>query len=307
MKYIFKGVFALISVLACLSSCDEEQVKFNDPDYVMFSDSLSTFAVQNSTDYFNVYVGTTKAVDHDRTFGVEVVSKESNAIEGKHYVIESNSVTIKAGERAGAIRIRANFDSFEDTDSIGVTLRLINQDKIWSIYRDKAQVVFQKICPFDINVFTGYCRMRSDYFKEYLPGIEYRLIRTEKDPDDENGIIMKNFMYLNYDLKVKFSTKNPLEPLVTMDEQMLTTTGEAFFGAIWGDDILRMKFAPSYPSFFNVCQHFMVQYMTLYIKDVDTVGTFVNAIEWISKAEAKKMLQERSTSNGLPKGDELNK
>lgn len=306
MKHIFIGVYALISALLCLSACEEDRVVYSGPDNVVFSDSLMMFAVQNSTDFFNVYVSTTQAADRDRTFGVEVVTKESNAIEGKHYDIESNSVTIKAGERTGSLRIRSYFDNFEDTDSIGITLRLVNQENIWNMYGDKARVLLQKVCPFDRNVFTGYCRINSTYFKEYMMGTEYRLIKTIADPDDANGIILQNFLYNGYDVKVKCSTKDPLMPLLTMEEQMLTTTGEAFSGSIWGDDILRMEFSPNNPSYFNVCQHFMVQYMILYIKDVDTVGIFGNALEWISQAEAKKMLEERSTSNGLPKDDILN-
>lgn len=307
MKHIFIGVCALISALVCLSGCEEDLVTYSGPDYVMFSDSVSTFAVQNSTDYFNVYVATTQAVDHDRTFGVEVVSKESNAVEGKHYVLESNSVTIKAGERAGTLRVRGLYDNFADTDSIGITFRMVNQEKLWNAYGDKARVIFQKVCPFDVNVFTGYCRIRSPYFGSYVPGVEYRLIKTVVDPEDPHGIIMKNFLYDGYDVKVKFSTKNPLEPLVTMDEQMLTTTGDAFAGSIWGDDVLRMQLASNYPSFFNVCQHFMVQYMSLYVKDVGAVGVYVNVIDWISQGEAKNMLNDRSTSNGLPEDDDLNK
>ena len=307
MKHLFIGVCTLIFTVAGLSGCNEERVGYSGPDYVMFSDSVSTFAVQNETDYYNVYVATTQAVGYDRTFGVEVVPQESNAIEGVNYEIESSSVTIKAGERAAALRIRGFFNSFEDTDSIGITLRLVNQKNIWDVYGNKAKVIFQKVCPFDIHTFTGYCSVRSTYYQSYVPGVEYRVIRTIADPEDPNGIIMKNFMYDGYDIKVKLSSKNPLEPIATMKEQMLATTGEAFVGSMHGDDILRMKFASGYVSYFNVCQHFMIQYMTLYVNGVnEEVGTYVNAIEWISQAEAKMMLQDKTTANGLPKDDVLN-
>lgn len=305
MKHIFIGICTLVASAVCLSGCDKEQVLYNGPDYVMFSDSLSTFAIQNNTDYHNVYVSATQICDYDRTFGVEVVSKESNAIEGVNYSIESNSVVIKAGERAVALRIRGFYDSFEDTDSIGVTLKLVNKDKIWDKYGDKAKVVFRKICPFDIHTFEGYCRINSTYFQEYMLDTDYRLIRSEIDPENANTIIMRNFLYNGYDIKLQLSTKNPLEPIVSMEEQLLASTGEAF-QTIWGDDQLRMQSPSNYNSYFNVCQHFIVNYMTLYVKDVGTVGSFVNAIEWISKLEAKKMLQDRSTSNGLPVDDELN-
>lgn len=305
MKHIFIGVCALIVSAMCLSGCDEERTLYSGPDYVMFSDTLSTFAVQNSTDYYNVYVSTMQACDYDRTFGIEVVTKESNAIEGVNYTIKSNSVVVKAGERSAALRLRAIYDSFEDTDSIGVTFKLVNKDKIWDAYGDKTRVILRKVCPYNLETFTGYCRVKSTYFEQYMMGTDYRLINTIVDPENENTIIMRNFFYNGRDIRLKLSDKKPLEPAVLADEQILTTTGEAF-QTIWGDDQLRMQTPIGANSYFNVCQHFMVHYMVLYVENVGSVGTFVNAIEWISQNEARVMLRERSTSNGLPEDDPLN-
>ena len=57
----------------------------------------------------------------DRTFGIEIDDKASNAIENKHYEIESNTVTIKAGELAANLRIRGLYDNIGKTDSLAVT------------------------------------------------------------------------------------------------------------------------------------------------------------------------------------------
>ena len=44
-----------------------------------------------------------------------------------------------------------------------------------------------------------------------------------------------------------------------------------------------------YTSYYNVCQTFVLQYITVYVKDVDTVGTYINILEWISDEEAERL------------------
>ena len=73
----------IITLLALLS-CKEQYTTYNDAEYVMFADSLSTNMVEKSNSRFKVAVASTVARDYDRTFGVEVVDAGSNAIEGKH-------------------------------------------------------------------------------------------------------------------------------------------------------------------------------------------------------------------------------
>ena len=75
----------------------------------------------------DIPVAATEACSYDRTVAVEVIDKKSNAIEGKHYTIESNTITIKAGERAANVRIRGNYDAIAATDSLGLTLRCSTQ------------------------------------------------------------------------------------------------------------------------------------------------------------------------------------
>ena len=82
------------------TSCNEEYTTYTGPEYVMFADSISTNMVLADGEAFAVTVASTVKCDYDRTFGVEVVDKGSNAIEGVHYTLESNSVTIPAGEMA---------------------------------------------------------------------------------------------------------------------------------------------------------------------------------------------------------------
>lgn len=83
-----------------LSGCDQDKVAYNGPSYLMFSDTLYTYAVQETNEIFNVPISATVAADHDRTFAVEVIDRESNAVEGSIIKFCRIPVSIKAGERS---------------------------------------------------------------------------------------------------------------------------------------------------------------------------------------------------------------
>lgn len=286
MKRLLKNWGMLFFALSVMAGCSEENATYSGPDYVMFSDTLQTIAVQSDDTYYDIPVTATTACDYDRTYSVEVVDKGSNAIEGVHYDLQSNNVTIKAGERTSSIKIRGHYNNFEDTDSIGVMLRLTaDKDKIWDLYGLDTKVVLVKVCPFDINTFVGYAVLTSTFFTDYMQTTEMRLLTTEKDPEVENGIILKNFLYDGYDIKVSFNTDNPLQPLLEMEPQVVGSTVEAFQGSWHGDDKLRVMNATGAISYYNVCQNFFFQYMTFYVNGVGTVGTYANVVEWISKEE----------------------
>lgn len=286
MKRLLKNWGMLFFALSVMAGCSEENATYSGPDYVMFSDTLQTIAVQSDDTYYDIPVTATTACDYDRTYSVEVVDKGSNAIEGVHYDLQSNNVTIKAGERTSSIKIRGHYNNFEETDSIGVMLRLTaDKDKIWDLYGRDTKVVLVKVCPFDINTFVGYAVLTSTFFTDYMQTTEMRLLTTEKDPEVENGIILKNFLYDGYDIKVSFNTDNPLQPLLEMEPQVVGSTAEAFQGSVWGDDKLRVMNATGAISYYNVCQNFFFQYMTFYVNGVGTVGTYANVVEWISKEE----------------------
>lgn len=286
MKRLLKNWGMLFFALSVMAGCSEENATYSSPDYVMFSDTLQTIAVQSDDTYYDIPVTATTACDYDRTYSVEVVDKGSNAIEGVHYDLQSNNVTIKAGERTSSIKIRGHYNNFEDTDSIGVMLRLTaDKDKIWDLYGRDTKVVLVKVCSFDINTFVGYAVLTSTFFTDYMQTTEMRLLTTEKDPEVENGIILKNFLYDGYDIKVSFNTDNPLQPLLEMEPQVVGSTAEAFQGSVWGDDKLRVMNTTGAISYYNVCQNFFFQYMTFYVNGVGTVGTYANVVEWISKEE----------------------
>ena len=284
----------LLVLLSGFTSCQEERVVYNGPQYIMFSDTLSVVGVEEKGEYADIYISSTMPMDKDRTLAVEVLEQESSAIEGVHYTIESNSVVIKAGELATSVRIRGHYENLTvDEELPEIKLRLISpEDTHWDLYENEGletKVMLQKVCPFDINAFTGYAIITSTFLYNYV-GSYNRLIKTEVDPSEENTIIMRDFYYDGYDVKLRFTTDDPLNPLIEMDDQPLVTTGEAF-GTKYGDGMLHIYQPSNYVSYYSACEKFIYQYITLWVPGMaagtNTVGTFIQAIEWISDDEAR--------------------
>lgn len=290
-KKIFLGMVASLVMLAGLTSCEEQRTVYDGPLYIMFADTLSVLGVENSEEVFDIHIAATQASDKDRTLAVEVVDKESSAIEGVHYTLESNTVVIKAGELATSVRVRAIYDNLTIDEDPTLVLRLITDDDVqWSLYEgNETKVILRKICPFDINAFTGYAVVTSTFLMDYSIK-DMRLITTEVDPEDSTAVILHDYFYDGYDMKVRFTTEDMLNPLIEMDDQTMATTGEAF-GTIYGDGMLHAYQPSSFVSYYSSCEKFIFQYMTVWVpgmaEGTNVVGTFINAVEWISDDEAR--------------------
>lgn len=299
MKKLLIGCMAAVAALIAFSGCDQDKVVYSGPNYLMFSDTLYTYAVQETNEIFNVPVSATVPADYDRTFGVEVIDKESNAVEGKHYKILSNTVTIKAGEMSTDVKVQGLYKNIGITDSLGFALRLVIPDtEQWSLYKNEAKVVMQKICPFDIKNFKGYCKVTSSYLSsDYYPKkVDLRLVTSDIVEGKENTIVVHDLYFDGYDMEIKFNRKDVLELLVEMEEQICGSTGEAF-NTIHGDGKLRLNQPTAYTSFYSTNENFILQYVTMSVNNKDgsyygTVGTFVNVLEWISEAEAEKLKEQ---------------
>ena len=301
MKKILTGTIAALAAMTVFSGCEEKRVVYEGPDYMMFSDTLYQCPVREAADdVFNVPVSATRAADYDRTLAVEIIDKESNAIEGKHYELLSNTVTIKAGELATNVQVKGIYDNIEVTDSLGFALRLVIPEEYeWDMYGTEAKVVLQKVCPFDINNFTGYCVVTSTFFSSdnWTGGQTMRLIETELDPEEENTVILHDLYYDGYDVKLKFDTEDDLEPWVEMEEQKVASTADAFIGNIHGNGDLMISQPTAYTSYFSTCEDFVLQYITLNVYNDDgslygSVGTFANILEWVSEGEAEDLRQQ---------------
>ena len=290
-KNILLGIVASFAMLATFTGCHEEYTLYQGNEYIMFADTLTILGVENSEEVFDIAIAATTVSDKDRTVAVEVIDKYSNAIEGLHYTIESNTVIIKAGEMVGNLRIKGIAENLTVDYDPEIMLHLITgEEHHWDLYNaDTTRVVLRKVCPFDINAFSGYAMITSTFLYNYV-GSYNRLIQTVVDPTEENTIIMKDFYYDGYDVKLRFTADDPLNPLIEMDDQTLVTTGEAF-GTVYGDGMLHIYQPTNYVSYYSACEKFIYQYITLWVPGMaagtNTVGTFIHAIEWISDDEAR--------------------
>ena len=300
MKKIYFILSAFVA-MAAMVACDEEYVTYNDAEYVMFAEEQSTNMLLADQEYFTVPVASTVACDYDRTFGVEVVDKGSNAIEGKHYRLLSNSVTIPAGELAADVKVAGLYENIEPTDSLGFVLKLVMPEQLkFDLYEgsDQTKVVMYKSCPFDRNNFTGWCILTSMLLRDY-PGDNQsyqRLIRTEAHPTEPNTVILRSAFYDGYDMTITFNPENPANPLVTMDKDQVVSDEASVFGQILGDNHILGTHSFYYPSYFNSCQHFVELWMQVYVENlgetVGTVGHYYNILEWISDEEAERLQRE---------------
>ena len=297
-KILFSAIVSLVSLVG-FTGCEEERTVYSGPQYIMFADTLSVLGVENNGEYADIYISATKTMDKDLTLAVEVIEQESSAIEGVHYTIESNTVVIKAGELSTSVRIRGHYENLTVDENLPeIKLRLISPEETqWNLYENmglETRVMLQKVCPFDIHAFTGYAMITSTFLYNYVGGYN-RLIKTELDPTEENTIIMRDFYYDGYDVKLRFTTDDPLNPLIEMDDQPLVTTGEAF-GTKYGDGMLHIYQPSNYVSYYSTCETFIYQYITLWVPGMvagtNTVGTFIHAIEWISDDEARVLMNQ---------------
>ena len=288
-------LFAAVSVF---SSCHERYVTYSDKEYVMFADTMATYPVQKDVEWFNIPVVSTVVKDYDRTFGVEIIDKGNNAIENLHYRLESNTVTIKAGENRADVRVHGYYDNIEATDSLGFELQLVmNSNLEMPMYGKNTKAVLMKSCPFDINNFTGYCVLTSMFLYNYsATGAYQKLVYTEKHPTQENMIICRNWINDSYDVTMTFNADDPMLPLVTMDRDQVASDEGTFFGTAHGDNKILVTNSSYYDSVFYPCGNYLYIWTEMYVENlgepVGTVGHFYNIMEWVSDEEAERLKRE---------------
>lgn len=288
LRHIFYGGIALLGLLA---GCQAEKTTYEGPDYILFSADSHTLGILDSEEWFEIPISATRTANEERTIGVEVVASESSAIEGLHYILESNTLTIPKGELTTAVRIKGLAENIDINSMLSIKLRLvIDPELVWDAYGIESEVQLQRCCPFDINNFTGYAKITSTWTMQYM-NAEARLVRTERDPEDESAIIVKDMFYDGYDIGLKLNSEDRLNPTVTLTEQVLGTTGEAF-GTIYGNGKLMMAEPTGYTSYYGACENFLVLYSMMYVDGVGVVGTYVNIFEWISDLEAERIMRE---------------
>lgn len=281
----------IICIAFMLLGCKAERAIYQGPDHILFAEAEHTFGVIDNEEWFEVEISAMRTANYDRNVGVEVITAESSATENRHFTIESNTVTIPAGELTTAVRIRGIADNIGISEQPKIILELVlNEEETWDVYGTRAEVTLQRCCPFDINSFEGYAKITSTWLMQYM-NTDSRLVETEVDTKT-NTVTIKEMFYEGYDIIVSLDNSDRLAPRVIVpSEQVLGTTGEAF-GTIYGNGKLMMMEPTGYSSYYGTCERFMVLYTMMYVDGVGTVGTYVNIFEWISDEEAERIKRE---------------
>lgn len=296
MKKIIRYIILSFVTMAALNSCEERYVTYTGAEYVMFADTLNIYPVQADKETFSIPVVSTVKRDYDRTFGVEVIDKTSNAIERKHYSIESNTVTIKAGETRADVRVRGHFDNIGEADSLGFTLQLVMDDNlVMPLYGKQTKAVLMKTGPFDIEKFTGYCVLSSMFLQQYdMNGNYNRLVFTEKHPTMKNTIICRNWLKDGYDVTMTFNDSDALLPIVSMEKNQVASDQGSFFGTVygeWGDKLL-VTSSNLAQSIFYPLGGYLYIWTEISVEEFGVVGHFYNVMQWISDDEADRLKRE---------------
>ena len=279
-------------LLTTLVGCEAEHTTYDGPNYIMFSADRHDLGILDSEEWFEIPISATRTAKHDRNVGVEIVAARSSAIYGLHYTIESTTVTIPAGELTAMLRIKGYPEAIGIGENLGITLNLaIEQESVWEKYGTETEVYLHKCCPLDMNAFTGYAVLTSTWAMQYM-NLESILVKTHLDPNTPNTIVVEDMYYAGYDIRISFMEENRLEPLIEMAEpQVMGSTGEAF-GTIYGNGKLMMMQPADSGSYYSPCEGFLLQYVTIYVEEVGTVGSYAHILEWISDDEAERILRE---------------
>lgn len=295
MKQIFKYIAMPFVAAMALNACQERYVQYEGAEYVMFADTLAVYPVMEGADQFSIPVVSTVTRDYDRTFGVEVLDKLSNAIERKHYSLESNTITIKAGETRADVKVRGHYNNIGEADSLGFALQLVMKDElVMPLYGKQTKAVLMKTGKFDRSKFTGYCVLSSMFLQNYSQNGGYnRLIYTEPHPTLKNTVICRNWIKDGYDVELTFNDENPLMPVVTMARTVAGDQG-SFFGTAYGQwgDKLYVRSSNLAQSIFYPLGGYLYIWTEISVDEYGIVGDFYNVMQWVTDEEAERIKRE---------------
>ena len=295
MKHIFKFIAISFAAVMAFSACQERYVTYDGDEYVMFADTLAVYPVMEGAEEFSIPVVSTVVRDYDRTFGVEVIDRLSNAIERKHYSLESNTITIKAGETRADVKVRGHYENIGEADSLGFALQLVMKDElVMPLYGKQTKAVIMKTGKFDRSKFTGYCVLSSMFLQNYSQNGGYnRLVYTEPHPTLDNTIICRNWLKDGYDVELTFNDEDPLMPVVTMARTVAGDQG-SFFGTSYGQwgDKLYVRSSNLAQSIFYPLGGYLYIWTEFSVDEYGIVGDFYNVMQWVTDEEAERIMRE---------------
>lgn len=298
-KLLIYMVTLLLGAALLLPGCREQYITYDDREYVMFADTAMLYVVREDIPEYRIPVVSTVACNYDRHFAVEILEPLSSAVDGRDYVIENCNFVIKAGERAGYVNLKGRFDALDPENQVELALRLVMPEKlVMPLYGDSARVRLQKTNKFNRERFTGWAVVSSMFLYQYsLTGRYQRLVCTVSDPDDENAVIIKNFLADGYDVKIIFDDDtDPAAPRVITPAGQVVSDEATVFGMVHGDNHIMIETSTVGSSYFLghssvalLCQRYYVENIG---ETVGTVGNFYTELDWVSDEEARRLRME---------------
>ncbi len=298
MKH-YISIIAFFVAAVSFVGCNSETTVYTGPEYVGFADSIAVCPVLATGEDFEIEVGTTVDFPYDRTFGIEVIDGGTNAVEGIHFTLPSNSFTIKAGERKGSFKVQSIYNNISATDNYQIQLRLVTPDNLkWDLYEGNQdiKVILVKRCPLVIEDYDNrYCVVQSSFLSEIGYETRSRLIKTyvDREAKDENVLILKNFLVdgdifkSNYDIRIKFETSNPLTPDLSMESGQIIANTRSLMGAPFGETWIRTELNTMYTNYYSACEEFAMIYHRMWVEGQGNMGTYWAVLKWISDAEGE--------------------
>ena len=323
-----KHTIVILAFASVLTACQAKFTTYDGPAYIAFADTLSycpvNFANQakldeTSADYdpkyaarydryykdelqrlSSVLIATTTPVSYDRTFAVEVISKESNAVYGYHYRIPDHTVTIKAGQTTTALPIETYPAHIDMGDSLSISLRLISaEDQNWELYGQKTRVQFKPVRPMDITELAGnkkegrrrWCRVTSSFWLQFSSSIDYSRI-CECEQVNDSTILIHDMIIDDYDYEICIDESDILNPGIAMtDKEQIVADTRITFNYIYGDGLIRAYQAPVEWTL-DLCNREADTYAVFFVKNYATVGIYQNYIEWLTPEEAENLVDD---------------
>ena len=135
--------------------------------------------------------------------------------------------------------------------------------------------------------------MTSSFWLQYSSSLHFeRVVKSEPVEGEPNTFVIKDFLMDGYDVKFRVDDTDILNPVIEMVGEQIVGDTRIPFQMVYGDGRIRGFEDPSYLPYFDICNRYAETYMYMYVKNVGTIGTFVNIIEWITDEEANEYLSE---------------
>ena len=279
-------------MVKAIISCREGGITYDsNSEYVMFSDSLVVVPVTEDAErYYEIKIGTNRAIDVDVTYPIEIVAHKSLAIDGVHFELEARNITIKAGETKGSLLMKGNYDRMDFKNEIDFTINVINpRGGISELYGSEMKVVLKKIKRLNIDDFVGDLKVTAAYpFSNNLTSL---YCKSEKISDTELRILD---LYFNDKSPFVVEFKNDDDDENIFNNEIEVKSQYSFMDPNYGPVLMRSIKAN--PSFYVPQDKAFVLFLEYYLNKVGSFGVHPVILEWVSPHE----VEEDNNDTGTP-------